>query len=121
MTNNNKGIETVQFDNGYGTTYVFEVVESVPQGFKIWNIGYHMVDGYIPLCEPIEKGSYTINPNTLKAIKYDKAQELLNCVGAGYCGTLKECESYLKRKKQSSYHSNKCLKALPLLKELKWN
>ena len=46
----------------------FEVVESIPSGYEIWNIGDNMVDGYIPLAE-VE--GYKINPDTLKAIKLE--------------------------------------------------
>lgn len=56
-------------------TDVFEVVEKIPAGFFVWNIGENMGhDDYIPLCEdlhPEDKNSYEINRNTLKAIKLD--------------------------------------------------
>lgn len=51
----------------------FEVVEKIPGNFFVWNIGENMGhDDYIPLCEdlhPEDKEDYTINKNTLKAIK----------------------------------------------------
>ena len=28
----------------------FEVVDFVPAGYEIWNIGHNMIDGYLPLC-----------------------------------------------------------------------
>ena len=52
---------------------VFEIVEKIPAGFFVWNIGDNMgLDEYIPICEdlhPEDKDSYEINPSTLKAIK----------------------------------------------------
>ena len=52
---------------------VFEIVEKIPDGFFVWNIGDNMgLDEYIPICEdlhPEDKDNYEINPNTLKAIK----------------------------------------------------
>ena len=30
--------------------HTFEVVEEVPLGYEIWNIGKNMIDGYLPLC-----------------------------------------------------------------------
>ena len=52
---------------------VFEIVEKIPDGFFVWNIGENMGDDeYIPICEdlhPEDKDNYEINPNTLKAIK----------------------------------------------------
>lgn len=46
--------------------YTFEIVNRIPKGYIVWNIGDNMIDGYIPLCE-LTTG-YNINPNTLKAI-----------------------------------------------------
>ena len=52
---------------------IFEIVEKIPAGFFVWNIGENMgTDEYIPICEdlhPSDKDNYEINPNTLKAIK----------------------------------------------------
>lgn len=53
--------------------HVFEIVEKIPAGFFIWNIGENMgTHEYIPLCEdlhPENKDDYSINPETLKAVK----------------------------------------------------
>lgn len=61
----------------------FEVVNKIPTGYEIWNIGENMVDGYIPLAEVY--GS-DINPVTLKAIRIEDVQELdllRNCASYG--------------------------------------
>ena len=51
----------------------FEIVDKIPALFFVWNIGENMgCDEYIPICEalhPGNKNDYSINPNTLKAIK----------------------------------------------------
>jgi hypothetical protein len=60
----------------------FEVVNKIPTGYEIWNIGKNMVDGYIPLTEV---DGYEINPETLKAIRIEDAQEL---------DLLRDCASY---------------------------
>lgn len=52
----------------------FEVVDKIPVGYTVWNIGDNMVDGYIPLAKPV--GPYEIDPWTLKAIKIDDASDL---------------------------------------------
>lgn len=52
----------------------FEVVDKIPNGYIVWNIGDNMVDGYIPLAMPM--GDYEINPWLLKAIKIDDASDL---------------------------------------------
>jgi hypothetical protein len=41
----------------------FEVVNKIPAGYEIWNIGKNMVDGYIPLTEV---DGYEVNSETLK-------------------------------------------------------
>ena len=65
---------------------VFELVNEVPLGYTVWNIGCksnggHMTDGYLPLCrmkrdQPFE-GGRAIEPDTLKAIKIEGAQTIL--------------------------------------------
>ena len=52
---------------------IFKIVEKIPAGFFVWNIGENMgSDEYIPICEdlhPEDKDNYEINQNTVKAIK----------------------------------------------------
>ncbi len=52
---------------------VFEIVEKIPAGFFVWNIGENMGSNeYIPLAQdlhPEDKENYEINTSTLKAIK----------------------------------------------------
>ena len=52
---------------------IFEIVEKIPAGFFVWNIGDNMGhDEYIPLCKdlhPGDKENFEIDPTTLKAIK----------------------------------------------------
>ena len=52
---------------------IFEIVEKIPVGFFVWNIGDNMGhDEYIPLCKdlhPEDKESFEIDTTTLKAIK----------------------------------------------------
>lgn len=77
----------------------FEIVESVPHNYVIWNIGKNMEDGYLPLCER-EKESYNINVNTLKAIKLKDAQVILAAIGNGQ-NTIKKMETYVKKYSKS--------------------
>lgn len=100
-----------------GLTY--EVVDVVPKGYSVWNIGHHMVDGYVPLCEVYE-GTYNIIPTTLKTIKLNEARKLLEYASYSGCTTLKECERYLKRKHKDAYRERYATLLLPLLKKLKW-
>ena len=55
---------------------IFEIVEKIPAGFFVWNIGENMgTDEYIPICEdlhPDDKDKYEIKTSTLKAIKLSR-------------------------------------------------
>jgi len=53
----------------------FKLVEKIPTGYSIWYIGSHMSEGYLPLCQ-CDK-DYHVNPDTLKAIKCDDAQDIM--------------------------------------------
>ena len=51
---------------------VFEIVDFIPLGYEVWNIGHHMPKGWIPLCrlsshQPFP-GGRNIERDTLKAI-----------------------------------------------------
>ena len=52
---------------------VFEIVEKIPDGFFVWNIGDNMgLDEYIPICKdlhPEDKDNFEIDTASLKAIK----------------------------------------------------
>ena len=59
-------------DNGYGTTYTFEVVDKVPSNYIIWNIDFvDSMGGYIPFCEIIPGSRMVVNQQTLKAVRVD--------------------------------------------------
>lgn len=95
----------------------FELVESVPVGYKIWNIGKNMVEGYIPI---VQVGGYNgcqVNTRTMKAIKADGAQTILAALGAGP-STVKEMESYIK-KHPDKWGVDKMKLALPFMRKIK--
>lgn len=66
----------------------YEVVNKIPEGFFVWNIGDNMgTDEYIPIAEdlhPEDKEDYSINPYTVKAIKLDPKEVLLLRDAANY-------------------------------------
>ena len=73
-----KIMTVVKIENGkiYCESYlcerkdVFEIVEKIPTGFFVWNIGDNMGhDEYIPLCKDLHKENFEIDVTTLKAIK----------------------------------------------------
>lgn len=110
--------------------HTFEIVESVPANYIIWNIGKNMLDGYLPLCklkaiQPFE-GARAIEADTLKAIKIDGAQTILAAIDGGQ-DTIPAMERYIKRYKNAkkgtySYRQAERMKeALPYMYQIKWD
>lgn len=63
----------------------FEIVDKIPPGFTVWNIGAHMgTPEYIPLCQPADTGIRNIRTDTLKAIKLKPAEVMTLRAAAGY-------------------------------------
>ena len=110
--------------------HTFEVVTSVPLGYSIWNIGRNMMDGYLPLCRLSQRqpfsGARNIETDTLKAIKTEGAQIILEAVGGGQ-NTVESMECYVKKHRNATpgSYAHLCVqrikKALPYMKQLKWN
>lgn len=78
--------------------HTFEIVDSIPVGYQFWNIGRNMPDGWLPLCrlsaiQPFP-GGRNIEVDTLKAIRLEGAQTVLNA--ASRCGgTIQELERFV--------------------------
>lgn len=87
-------------------THKFEIVDRVPLGYHVWNIGENMPDGYLPLCrlcasQPFE-GATAIDPSTLKAIRSDGSKEIMraaNYVSAPLKGLASKMEKALQSQK----------------------
>lgn len=102
----------------------FEIVDHFPLGYRIWNIGKNMPDGYLPLVQTVPSDSYSVIPDTMKAIKIEGAQTVLAAIGFGP-ETVEEMEAYI------AEHNNpratdweRCLidryqKAIPILRQIK--
>lgn len=92
-------------------THTFEVVEKIPANFFVWNIGKNMMhDDYIPICEdahPGHKEDYTINQNTLKAIKLTTEEVMSLRNAASYGVNSLETARKALRSKRKGYMSNK--------------
>lgn len=108
--------------------YTFELVNFFPYGYEIWNIGKNMIDGYLPFCrlsshQPFP-GGRTIETDTLKAMKIEGAQTILEAIGYG-TNTVKGMEQYLTSHKNAkpgtfAYEQVKRIrKALPIMKQIK--
>lgn len=111
----------------FGKTDTYEIVEAVPGGYMIWNIGHCAPEGYLPLCRPAEyqrwSGSRDIDPDTLKAIKIDGAEDILAAIGHGQ-ETLAEMEQYVKRYRNSKtdwvqHRVALYRKAIPIMRKIK--
>ena len=108
---------------GVGPTYTYEIVDSIPQGYEIWNIGDNIEDGYLPL---VQVGNdYKVNTETMKVIKVDGAQTILAAMGIGP-KTIPEFERYIKRYSKSKRactlrRVERFRKALEIMYTLKWD
>lgn len=94
----NRMEQLIQKDQ-YGT-FIYEIVDEIPLGYMIWNIGSHAPAGYLPLCRPAAyqpfHGSRNIDTDALKAIRVDGAEDILAAVGYGP-DTFQEMERYIHR------------------------
>lgn len=105
----------------------FEVVDCIPKGYEIWNIGEHMIPGYLPFCrlaavQPFP-GGRNIEVETLKAMRTDGYLEIMDTAMYGF-ETLASMERYLEKhpnpkKNTRPYFKVQRIKAaLPWMKEL---
>lgn len=107
--------------------YTFELVDRVPRGYFVWNIGKNMIDGYLPLCrlayiQPFP-GGRNIEIETLKAIKCEGAQTILAAIGWGP-ETPEEIEQYIERYERKGTYAMEIKlmkKALPLMRQIRWD
>ena len=105
-------------------TNTFQVVDSVPLGYVIWNIGDNMADGYLPLCQVGGPDGCQVNPDTLKAVKCDGAQTILDA--ATCAGTPRAMRRFLGKHQNAEpgSYNDRCVQrikaALPYLDKLGW-
>ena len=103
---------TITTKDTFGNLRDYEVVEKIPSGFYVWNIGENMgTDEYIPICEdlhPEDKDNYEINPYTIKAIKLN-AEEVKALREAAHVGinNKKTAEKALKSKRRGYWSDRK--------------
>ena len=104
--------KTITKKDTFGKSSSYEVVQKIPVGFFVWNIGENMGhDEYIPICEdlhPEDKDNYNININTVKAIKLS-AEEVKTLRKAAHCGIVskKTAEKALKSKRRGYWSDRK--------------
>lgn len=88
------------------SAHVYKIVEKIPFGFYVWNIGENMgSDEYIPLCQDLYLGikdNYSINLGTLRAIKLPKEEvELLREAAGWGVNSLETARKVLKSRRHS--------------------
>ena len=94
---------------------IFEIVEKIPAGFFVWNIGDNIgLDEYIPICKdlyPEDKENFEIDTTSLKAIKLpiDEVKALREAAAYGV-NSKKTAEKAL-RSKRKGYWSDRKRKA----------
>lgn len=93
-------------------THKFQIVNKIPKGFYVWNIGENMgSDVWIPLAQdlkPGDKENFEINPQTLKAIRLnpEEVQALRQAAHVGV-NNLKSAEKALKSKRRGYWSDRK--------------
>ena len=94
---------------------IFEIVEKIPSGFFIWNIGENMgSDEYIPICEdlhPEDKENFEINTSTLKAIKLIPEEVNALRQAASWGVNNKDTAEKALKSKRTSYNAERKRKA----------
>lgn len=102
--------------------HLFEVVDQIPLGYEIWNIGNNMIKGYIPFCrlkanQPFN-GAKCIEADTLKAMKVEGVDVVLKAVMHGP-KTIKQMKEFINTQKERTAEINDVKKALEILYTLK--
>ena len=104
--------KTITTKDTFGKSSSYEVVEKIPSGFFVWNIGENMgTDEYIPICEdlhPEDKDNYEINTRTLKAIRLslEDVEALREAAHVGIVSK-KTAEKALKSKRKGYWSDRK--------------
>lgn len=108
------------FTDTFGKTETYEIVDKIPAGFFVWNIGANMGSvEYIPLvesAEPNNKACFDINPITKKAIRLDPSDAEKLRAAAGYgVNSLETARKAIKSKRGGSMAERKKAHALATL------
>lgn len=107
-----KGEKAMTITTGTQKQHTYEVVDHIPNGFFVWNIGDNMgTCDYIPLCEwlhPEDKDCYAIRESTLKALPLKRPDVLILRRSARYgINDLKSAKRALNRKAKTEYMKEK--------------
>jgi len=117
-----EGNHVTTYDKSLGIIHTYEIVDRVPRGYFIWNIGNHAPDGFVPLCEWLEPGM-TVNPDTLKAIAHEHAAEITGMASASATTPLKAIDflaRYRSGKEDDRWAYERVMAGYDYLMELPW-
>ena len=94
---------TIETKDTFGNLHTYRVVDKMPSGYIVWNIGKNMGhDEYIPICTPLptEDCPYAINPYTVAAIKLpvDEVSSLRRAAQLGIT-SLREAERAIRSRR----------------------
>ena len=103
--------------------YEYTIVTEPPLGYEIWNIK-DAPNGCLPFCrlkmmQPFD-GAREIEPDTLKALKCDGAQVILDAIGFGP-QTSDEMRKYIAKngkKKNEKWICDRMRKAIPFMEKI---
>ena len=104
--------KTITTKDTFEKSRSYEVVEKIPAGFFVWNIGDNMgLDEYIPICRdlhPEDKENFEIDTTSLKAIKLpiDEVKALREAASVGI-NSKKTAEKALKSKRRGYWSDRK--------------
>lgn len=107
---------TIEKTDEWGNTSVYEVVDRVPNGYEVWNIGRHAPEGYVPFCI-CYPDTYEVQLDKLKAVRMTAEEaEILRKASSWGLGS----PTAIKRRYKRLNAKNKALadKALPILNRI---
>lgn len=112
-------------DNGYGTTYNFEIVEKVPADYSVWCFPEIFCGEYTPFCktvDPNNKDCFDVNVTTLKAVKLSRQESaILHHAAHAGAGNITKANKLLKKTAKTAYmkqRQERAKKALPILERI---
>ena len=107
--------KTITTKDTFGKSRSYEVVEKIPSGFFVWNIGENMGSNkYIPLAQglhPEDKENFEINTSTLKAIKLSPEEVNALRQAASWGVNNKSTAEKALKSKRTSYNADRKRKA----------
>jgi len=113
-------MDKIIIDRDYGREDVFEIVDKIPEGYRIWQVppirGH---ENFLALCV-CYSGTFSVQMDKLKAIRVDDDRDrafIKKFAMRSGCGNYAETEKYLRRR-ISEANREKALRALNIFARL---